>query len=112
VNFDVSWAFGLAICGIVILGLMARSNRRAGWRRERTDIFTDVLIRWSVETYNRNLPQTRAADGSGVASDLVALQAMIGTGANAADGSRKAAPKTFATVAAKTTPVVEKPLKH
>jgi hypothetical protein len=97
---------------VIVLGLMARSNRRAGWRRERTDFFTDALMRWSAETYHAHLPQTRTPRSAEVTSDLVALQAMIGTASNTADLHRGSAPSGLADAAGENTPMAEKTLRH
>ena len=42
--FDPLLAYGVSICGILLLGLMAQHNRRSGWRRERHDLPMEVLL--------------------------------------------------------------------
>ena len=52
--FDPLLAYGVSICGILLLGLMAQHNRRSGWRRERRDLPMEVLLQGlfaRAETY-------------------------------------------------------------
>lgn len=42
--FDPLLAYGVSICGILLLGAMAQHNRRSGWRRERHDLPMEILL--------------------------------------------------------------------
>jgi hypothetical protein len=83
--FDPLLAYGVSLCGILLLCSMAHKNRRSGWERERHDLPMEILLRWAAERAKAyesqdSVPMPRRVDATpALTTSLLALQETVGT---------------------------------
>jgi hypothetical protein len=83
--FHIAAAYGVAATAIVVLAAMGARNRQSGWKRERSDSFLDILMRWAeVKAEERQSsrviqPAPTAIESQSASTDgLAALSAAVG----------------------------------